>query len=70
MSYKTSILPSVIDIVQETSVKFYNNGTNILTAIENYIAELNQYIALEQGKVSTDMLQSMGNLQLIQTKFY
>ena len=62
MSYKTSILPSVIDIVQETSVKFYNNGTNILTAIENYIAELNQYIALEQGKVSTDMLQSMGNL--------
>jgi len=62
MSYKTSLLPDYIDIVQDTSINFYNNSTNILNAIENYLGELQQYIDLEQTKVSTNMLIAMGNL--------
>jgi len=62
MSYKSSLLPDYVDIVQATSLNFYNNSTNILKAIGDYLGELDQFIQLEQTKVSENMLVSIGNL--------
>lgn len=62
MSYSTRLLPEYIDLVQNTSIDFYSNSTNILDAIGDYVAELNQSIEFEKSKVTTNQITSLGNL--------
>lgn len=62
MSYKVTILPEYVGIVEKTSINFYNTSTNILDAIGGYLAELNQVIEFEKAKVTPDLIASWGNL--------
>ena len=52
MSNNVTLLPEYIGLVQATSINFYNNSTNILTAIDSYTAELQQNIRFNKSKVS------------------
>ena len=62
MSYKTTLLPDYVGIVEATSIDFYNNGTTILNSITDYLAELNQCIEFEKAKVTPDMIKAIGRL--------
>ena len=62
MSYKTTLLPEYVDVVQATSINFYNTSTNILDAIGDYVGELNQSIEFEKSKVTTNYITSIGEL--------
>lgn len=62
MSYKTTILPDYVGVVQATSINFYNTSTSILDAISDYLAELNQCIEFEKAKVTPDYIKSLGDL--------
>jgi hypothetical protein len=62
MSYKTTLLPDYVGVIQATSVDFYNKTTNILDAIGDYLAELNENIEFDKAKLSPDMLKAYGNL--------
>lgn len=62
MSYKTTLLPDYIDIVQNTSIEFYNTSTNIIDAFSNYLGELKVIIDFERAKSSNDVLTSMALL--------
>jgi hypothetical protein len=62
MTSKTTLLPEYIGIVQNTSLNFYNKSTNLLTAIGDYLAELNECIKFNKCLVSTNMLSSYGVL--------
>ena len=71
MSNNVTLLPEYIGLVQATSINFYNNSTNILTAIDSYTAELQQNIRFNKSKVSADPIKSTGHLfnTLNETKF-
>lgn len=62
MSYKTTLLPDYIDVVQNTSLQYYNNSTTLLSAFSNYLAELKLSIDFERCKVSTNAIASYGKL--------
>jgi len=62
MSYKTTLLPDYIDVIQNTSIQYYNNTTTILSAFSNYIAELKLSIDFEHAKTSTNVLTEYGNI--------
>jgi hypothetical protein len=62
MSYKTTLLPDYIDVIQNTSIQYYNNTTTILSAFSNYIAELKLSIDFERAKTSTNVLSEYGKI--------
>lgn len=62
MSYKVNILPEYVGVVQDTSISFYDKTTNILTAIGDYLAELNENIEFEKAKLNPNLLEAYGNL--------
>jgi hypothetical protein len=62
MSYKQTLLPDYVNIVEATSISFYNSSTNILSAMGTYIAEINQCIEFAKANSSYDMLSSVGGL--------
>lgn len=62
MSYKSTLLPDYVSVIQATSIGFYNNGTNILDAIGGYLAELNTNINFAKAKVTPDLLTAYGTL--------
>lgn len=62
MSYPTTILPDYVGLVQQTTLNFYANSTNILNAIGDYKSEINQCIEFEKAKVTPNYIKSLGNL--------
>lgn len=62
MSSKITTLPSYISIVQSTSLDFYLKSTNLLNALENYLAEIQENIKFNKSLVTTNMLSSYGVL--------
>lgn len=56
MSYKQTLLPEYVGLVEATSINFYNTGTNILSALGTYIAEISQNIQFTSAISSYDML--------------
>lgn len=59
---KTNLLPEYISIVQNTSLDFYNKSTNLLTAIGDFLAELDENIKFNRSLVTVDMINSYANL--------
>ena len=62
MSYQSTLLPDYIGLVQNTSINFYKNSTNILDAFDAYLAEINECIEFEKAKVTPQPVESLGNL--------
>lgn len=62
MSSKTTLLPDYVGIVQNTSLSFYNLSTNLLNAIGDYLAEIEENIKFNKGLVTPDMLKAFGEL--------
>jgi hypothetical protein len=62
MSSKVTLLPNYIGIVQNTSLDFYQKSTNLLSAVGNYLAELQENIKFNKSLVTTNMLSSYGVL--------
>lgn len=59
---KTTLLPQYLSIIQNTSLDFYNKSTNLLTAIENFLSELEENIKFNKSLVTTDMIASYAAL--------
>ena len=51
-----SLLPDYVGIVQDTSLDFYNNSTNLLNTMGNYLAEINENIKFNKSLVTTNVL--------------
>ena len=49
MSYQSTLLPDYVGLVQNTSINFYKNSTNILDAFDAYLAEINECIEFEKA---------------------
>ena len=62
MSYKTTLLPDYIDVIQATSIEYYNNSTTLVTAFSSYLAELKMCIDFEKSKSSANVLVEYGKL--------
>ena len=62
MSYKTTLLPDYIDVIQATSIDYYNTGTSLMAAFSSYLAELNMCIDFEKSKTSINVLVSYSKL--------
>ena len=58
MSNRITLLPDYIDIVQQPSVEFYRTATDLLSAFNDYLAQLNTSIEFEGSKVSPNVIQS------------
>lgn len=56
MISKVTLLPEYVGIVQNTSLDFYNKSTNLLDALADYLAEINENIKFDRGLVTTDVL--------------
>ena len=52
----TSLLPDYVGIVQNTSLNFYNNSTDLLNTLSNYLAEINENIKFNKSLVTTNVL--------------
>lgn len=52
----TSLLPDYVGIVQDTSLNFYNNSTNLLDTLGDYLAEINENIKFNRSLVTTNVL--------------
>lgn len=59
---KTTLLPDYISVVQTTSLDFYNKSTNLLNAVGDYLAEINECIKFSKGLVTTNVLSAYGIL--------
>lgn len=59
---KITLLPDYISVVQTTSLDFYNKSTNLLNAIGDYLAEINENIKFSKGLVTTNVLSAYGVL--------
>lgn len=59
---QTTLLPDYLSIVQNTTLDFYKQSTNLLDAYGNFLAELNENIKFTKGLVTVDMLSSYGML--------
>ena len=62
MSSQITLLPDYISIVQNTSLDFYLKSTNLLNALGNYLAEIEENIKFNKSLVTTNMLSSYGVL--------
>ena len=58
MSNRITLLPDYIDIVQQPSVEFYRTATDLLSAFNDYLAQLNTSIEFECSKVSPNVIHS------------
>lgn len=66
-----TLLPNYIGLVQNTSLNFYLKSTNILDALSNYLAEIEENIKFNKALVTTDVIKAYGELynQLNATDF-
>ena len=62
MSNEITLLPDYIDVVQQPSVEFYRSATNLLSAFDNYIGQLDTSIQFEKSKVTADVIKSTSTL--------
>jgi len=62
MSSKTTLLPDYVGVVQNTTLNFYYKSTNLLDAMGDYLAELEENIKFNRSLVTTNMLSAYGNL--------
>lgn len=62
MSYKVTLLPEYIDVIQNTSISYYNTSTTLLNAFSSYLAELKLSIDFEKSKCSVNVLAEYGKL--------
>jgi hypothetical protein len=58
MSNEITLLPDYVDIVQQPSVEFYRSATNLLSAFDDYIGQLDTSIQFEKSKVTADVIKS------------
>jgi hypothetical protein len=62
MSNEITLLPDYIDVVQQPSVEFYRSATNLLSAFDDYIGQLDTSIQFEKSKVTADVIKSTSTL--------
>jgi len=53
---QTTLLPNYVGLVQDTSLNFYNQSTNLLNTLGNYLAEINENIKFNKALVTTNVL--------------
>lgn len=58
MSNEVTLLPEYIDVVQQPSIEFYRSATNLLSAFNDYIGQLDTSIQFEKSKVTADVIES------------
>jgi len=54
----STLLPEYVGIIQDTSLDFYNNSTNLLAILGDYLAEINENIKFNKSLVTTNVLSS------------
>ncbi len=64
MSNEVTLLPEYIDVVQQPSIEFYRSATNLLSAFNDYLGQLDTSIQFEKSKVAADVIESTSLLYI------